>query len=131
MNFFVRYVLGYLAGVALLAALAGYAVWGMESSGAAWTALAALLVWLICYVPAMLWLDYRRFMRLAAQARDVLAKGAGSAELRPLLLTIATEHIGLPGFIARRIIDRLPPEKLAAKLEARRAKRAPDQAPPV
>ncbi|GMR03513.1 MAG: hypothetical protein BMS9Abin22_014 [Gammaproteobacteria bacterium] len=117
MGLIAKHVIIYLVGALVLVGLAIYAAVGTDNTLLMWTGVIAAALWVLLYIPFAFWWEYWKFVRLALDARELMASDSSKpADLKPILMTIATDHVGIPGFLARRIINRIDQNKFAAKL---------------
>ena len=117
MGLIAKHAIIYVVGALVLAGLAIYAVVGTDNAPLMWTGVIAAALWVLLYIPFAFWWEYWKFVRLALEAKELMASGSSKpTDLKPILMTIATDHIGIPGFLARRIVSRIDQNKFAAKL---------------
>ncbi len=120
MGLVAKHAIIYLAGILVPAGLAIYAAVGMDNTLFMWSGVSAAALWVLLYIPFAFWWEYWRFVRLALDAKALMASDGGNpADLKPILMTIATDHVGIPGFLARRIVNRIDQNKFAARLRRR------------
>ena len=117
MGLIVKHAIIYLVGVLVLAGWAIYAAVGTDNALLMWSGIIAVVLWVLLYIPFAFWWEYWKFVRLALDAKELMASdGSKPADLKPILMTIATDHVGIPGFLARRIVSRIDQNKFAARL---------------
>jgi len=108
MGVIVKHVLIYIVGAIALLGVALYVAFGVDSSVLTWLSFIALTLWLVCYFFGAFWWEYGKFVRLAQEAKELLATDKTKpADLEPILMLLATDHLGLPEFLARRIVRRI------------------------
>lgn len=128
MGVIAKHLLIYLVGALTLFGATLYIVFGMDSTLLTWLSSGMFVLWLLFYFFGAFWWEYGKFVRLAQEAKELLAADRTKpADLRPILMLLATDHLGLPEFLARRIVRRIDVQKLAARLHkpGSRANRSP------
>jgi hypothetical protein len=118
-----KHLLIYLAGALVLLGTALYVAFGIDGSALTWFSFIVLLLWLLLYFPGAFWWEYGKFVRLAREAKELAAADKSKpADLKPILMLLATDHLGLPEFLARRIVRRIDVKKLSARPPQRRGR---------